>query len=88
MRSTLSSQRRPRREWPSGAESIHASETEWFKVYLDGFLAEPTTDVESIAAVVYDEFVDHHLVQPKLHRRLQCHVYEVTKKDLVIANSV
>ena len=50
-------------------------------------------DVESIAALVY-KFVDHHLVQPKVHRRLQCHVqcvytvvYELTKKDLVIASS-
>ena len=64
-----------------------ASISHW-QVYLDGLLAGPTTDVESIAAVVYDEFVDHHLVQPKVHRRLQCHVYEVTKRDPVIANSV
>ena len=41
---------------------------------LDGPLAGPTKDVESIAALVYDEFVDHHLVQPKVHRQLQCHV--------------
>ena len=36
------------------------------------FSPGPTTDVESIARPF--EFVDHHLFQPRVHRRLQCHV--------------
>ena len=90
---------KPRREWPSGAESVHASDTERFKVavagvargdfmctnfesishwkvYLEGLLAGPTTDLESIAAVVHDEFVDRELPEAVHWRSMDLQLVE------------